>query len=111
MSYTFKTLIVPKSLGALALKITDAIGGEHKGMFVAKVAEGATPTIGQPDTRVPVGYEIALAGFAGTDLSRQLGNPQGALPFTVMVGADGRVRQRHLGETNYAALAAWAAGG
>jgi hypothetical protein len=62
-------------------------------------------------TRVPVGYEIALAGFAGTDLSRQLGNPQGALPFTVMVGADGRVRQRHLGETNYAALAAWAAGG
>ena len=56
MSYTFRTLIVPKSLGALALKITDAIGGEHKGMFVAKVAEGATPTIGQPDTRVPVGY-------------------------------------------------------
>lgn len=56
MTYTFKTLIVPKNLGALAIKITDAIGGEHLGMFVAQVAEGAPPALGQPDTRVPVGY-------------------------------------------------------
>ncbi len=56
MSYTFKTLIVPKNLGATAIKITNAIGGEHRGMFVAQVAKGAPPALGQPDTRVPVGY-------------------------------------------------------
>lgn len=59
--------------------------------------------------RVPVSYEIALAGFAGSELSRQLGNTQGALPFTVLVAADGRIAQRHLGETNYENLARWAA--
>jgi hypothetical protein len=56
MTYTFRTLIVPANLGALAIKITDAIGGEHRGMFIAQVAEGAPPAIGQPDTRTPIGY-------------------------------------------------------
>jgi len=56
MTYTFRTLIVPANLGALAIKVTDAIGGEHRGMFIAQVAEGAPPVMGQPDTRTPVGY-------------------------------------------------------
>ncbi len=59
--------------------------------------------------RVPVGYAIGLAGFEGTDISRKLGNTQGALPFTVMLNARGSVLQRKLGETNHAELAAWAA--
>jgi thiol-disulfide isomerase/thioredoxin len=59
--------------------------------------------------RLPVGYAIGLAGFDGTDISRRLGNAQGALPFTVLLDARGRVLQRKLGETNYANLAAWAA--
>ena len=58
--------------------------------------------------RVPVGYAIALAGFEGTELSRKLGNPQGALPFTVLLDASGKPLKRHLGETNYANLASWA---
>lgn len=59
--------------------------------------------------RVPVGYPIAMAGFAGSELSRQLGNTQGALPFTVLVAPDGSIRQRKLGETHYAELSDWAA--
>lgn len=59
--------------------------------------------------RVPVGYAIALAGFEGTEVSRKLGNTRGALPFTVMLDATGKPLQRHLGETNYATLAGWAA--
>jgi thiol-disulfide isomerase/thioredoxin len=58
--------------------------------------------------RVPVGYAIALAGFDGTEVSRKLGNPQGALPFTVMLDASGKPVQRHLGETTYDTLAGWA---
>jgi thiol-disulfide isomerase/thioredoxin len=58
--------------------------------------------------RTPVSYPIALAGFEGIALSRQLGNDAGALPYTVAFGADGRVKHRHLGETRYEVLAAWA---
>ena len=53
---------------------------------------------------------LALAGFAGIDLSRRLGNPSGGLPFTVVYGGDGKVLQRHVGETNDEQLAAWAKG-
>lgn len=56
----------------------------------------------------PVGFAIALAGLEGTDLSKQLGNTAGALPFTVVLGADGRPRERKLGETSYDELAGWA---
>jgi thiol-disulfide isomerase/thioredoxin len=58
--------------------------------------------------RNPVGYPIALAGFEGIALSRQLGNESGALPFTAALDATGRVAHRHLGEVRFAQLAAWA---
>ncbi len=61
-------------------------------------------------TRVPVSFDIALAGFAGIELSRELGNAAGGLPFTVVYDGAGRVVQRHSGETRYGQLAAWAAG-
>jgi thiol-disulfide isomerase/thioredoxin len=60
-------------------------------------------------TRSPVSYGIAMAGFAGTDLSRQLGNESGALPFTAVFDRGGRLVHRKLGETSFAELAAWAA--
>ena len=59
-------------------------------------------------TRVKVGFPIGLAGLDGTELVHTLGNPQGALPFTVLIGADGAVLQRKLGETRYDELAGWA---
>jgi len=58
--------------------------------------------------RVPVAYDIGLAGFEGTELSRKLGNLRGALPFTVLLDASGKPIKTHLGETNYASLARWA---
>ena len=59
--------------------------------------------------RVPVGFEIGMAGFAGIALSRELGNTQGALPFSVVFNAAGVLVERHLGETNEAQLTSWAA--
>jgi thiol-disulfide isomerase/thioredoxin len=56
----------------------------------------------------PVGFAIALAGFAGIELSRRLGNSSGGLPFTVVYGGGGKVLHRHIGETRYEQLAAWA---
>ena len=58
--------------------------------------------------RNPIAYPVVLAGFEGVALSRQLGNDNGALPFTVALDASGNVVQRHLGETRYEMLAGWA---
>ena len=59
--------------------------------------------------RRPVGFSIGLAGLAGTELSRTLGNANGSLPFTVVVAPDGRVMARKLGALKEADLAGWAA--
>jgi thiol-disulfide isomerase/thioredoxin len=60
--------------------------------------------------RTPVSFALALAGFEGVELSRRLGNLSGGLPFTVVFGRDGSVLHRHMGETSYDQLAAWAKG-
>lgn len=57
----------------------------------------------------PVGFPIGLAGLAGTDLGRTLGNATGSLPFTVVIGRDGTVIERKLGAVDAADLARWAA--
>ena len=58
--------------------------------------------------RVKVSFPIGLAGLDGTELVHTLGNPQGGLPFTVLIGGNGVVLQRKLGETRYDELAGWA---
>ena len=58
----------------------------------------------------PVGFQIALAGFEGIELSRRLGNVSGGLPFTLVFDRNDRLLHRHIGETTYEQLAAWAQG-
>jgi thiol-disulfide isomerase/thioredoxin len=58
--------------------------------------------------KLPLSFAVGLAGMSGTDLSRSLGNQAGALPFTVLLDAQGKLVQRKLGETHYAELTGWA---
>ncbi|HET9822815.1 MAG TPA: TlpA disulfide reductase family protein [Burkholderiaceae bacterium] len=60
--------------------------------------------------RVPVSFDIALAGFAGIELSRQLGNEAGGLPFTVIYERSGRIVRSHAGETRFEQLVSWVSG-
>lgn len=60
--------------------------------------------------RTPVSFSIGLVGFAGIELSRRLGNDAGGLPFTLLFGPDGALRQRHIGESSYEQLTQWAKG-
>jgi len=52
-------------------------------------------------------YPLLMAGASGTDLARAFGDEQGALPFTVLLGADGRVRATRLGRLDERTLRAW----
>ena len=70
--------------------------------------DGPTP-VREFLARVRISFPIALAGLEGTKLVSKLGNPQGGLPFSVMIDGPGRVVQRKLGETHFDELASWAA--
>jgi len=59
--------------------------------------------------RRPVSYTIGLAGLDGSELSRQLGNSVGAMPFTAVFNRQGAVVQRKLGETSFDELTRWTA--
>jgi thiol-disulfide isomerase/thioredoxin len=58
--------------------------------------------------RHPVSYAIGVAGFDGTELSRNLGNASGALPFTVAFNRAGQLAQQRLGTTSFEELSKWA---
>ncbi len=71
-----------------------------KGWKVVGLAvDGPTP-VREFLAKVRVGFDIGLAGFGGTELAQTLGNTVGGLPFTVLIDAQGRVRQRIMGATD-----------
>ena len=55
----------------------------------------------------PVGFAIGLAGIDGVALSRTLGNTGGALPFSVVFDAAGKVAERKLGVIQPEDLTRW----
>lgn len=60
--------------------------------------------------KLPLSFPVGMAGLAGTELSRTLGNANGGLPFTVVMGTDGLVRDRKLGKVDATDLDRWAVG-
>ena len=79
-----------------------------RGWQVLGLAIDAPTPVREFLARVKVGFPIGLAGLEGTELVHALGNPQGGLPFTVMISAQGKVLQRKMGETSFEELAGWA---
>ena len=59
--------------------------------------------VAERNLRLPV----ALAGPVGLDLSRQLGNRHGGLPFTATFDSSGAEAAQHLGPVDATLLSAW----
>ncbi len=55
----------------------------------------------------PVSYPVGLASLGGSELSKQLGNLTGGLPFSVVIGSAGEILQRKIGRVSTAELAQW----
>ena len=49
-------------------------------------------------SKTPVSYSIAIGGMEGSNLSKQLGNSQGALPYTIIINAKGKATYSKLGK-------------
>jgi len=53
-----------------------------------------------------VAYPLYVGGMGATDLARGLGNANGGLPYTVLIGADGKVIKTYLGRLKFDQLKA-----
>jgi len=56
--------------------------------------------------RLKISYPLYVAGLSGTELARQFGNSAGGLPYTVLIGADGKVVKTYLGKLKFDELQA-----
>lgn len=58
--------------------------------------------------RTPLNFPVGIAGMSGTQLTRDLGNSAGGLPFTVVFGRQGNVQHRKMGQLLASDLQNWA---
>jgi len=56
--------------------------------------------------KTKVAYPLYVGGMGATDLARGLGNTNGGLPYTVLIGADGKVIKTYLGKLKFDQLRA-----
>ncbi|AVS77052.1 redoxin [Paracidovorax avenae] len=82
---------------------------QARGWQVVGLAIDQPSSVRQFLARVPVDFPIGLAGLQGTDLGRSLGNLAGGLPFTVLLGADGTIMHRKMGQITADDLRQWSA--
>lgn len=68
-----------------------------KGTEIVGIAIDSPSAVREFAVRKPVSYPLVIGGMGGTELVRRFGNPSGALPYTVLIGRDGRVAWRHMG--------------
>ena len=55
----------------------------------------------------PLNFPVGMAGLAGTDLSKSLGNVSGGLPFSVVFGTSGQLLHRKIGKVLPEELTRW----
>ena len=58
--------------------------------------------------KLPIEFPVGMAGLAGTELSRGLGNTSGGLPFTAVFDRNGRLAHRKIGQVSADDLVGWA---
>jgi thiol-disulfide isomerase/thioredoxin len=82
----------------------DALRGRHPGVQFVGIAIDTSANVVKFLAKIPVKYQILVAGPGSIGLMRKLGNGPGALPFTVVLDADGRIRKQILGTVETAML-------
>ena len=79
-----------------------------RGWQVVGLAIDQPSSVRQFLAKIPVRFPIGLAGLEGTQLGKDLGNLTGSLPFTVVFGPNGAIRQRRMGKVSRSDLDQWA---
>jgi thiol-disulfide isomerase/thioredoxin len=77
-----------------------------KNVNVIGIGIDSPTNIAEFAAKVKVSYPLYVAGMSGTELSRGFGNTSGSLPYTVLIGADGKVKKTYLGQLKFDQLKA-----
>jgi thiol-disulfide isomerase/thioredoxin len=80
-----------------------------KGLQIVGIANDGAAATRAFLAKTPVGYPILVDDPAHGDLSETFGNSRDVLPYTVLVGRDGRVLARRAGNFDERSLDAWLA--
>jgi thiol-disulfide isomerase/thioredoxin len=91
------------------LPLLDAFYRENadKGWQVLGIAVDKLAPVQSFLTRQSLAFPVVLAGMEGLNLSKNLGNQAGGLPFSVLFGADGSVLHRKIGKLSEQDLKLW----
>lgn len=64
------------------------------------IAVDSAGNVAEFTRKQPVSYPLLIAGASGLELLKLLGDDAGALPFTIVIGADGKILQRIVGQAD-----------
>ncbi|MCA1324404.1 TlpA family protein disulfide reductase [Herbaspirillum sp. alder98] len=78
-----------------------ALQAEITPVQILGIGIDSAENIGQFAQKYQIRYPLYVAGPGATDLLRQFGNAAGGLPFTVLVGRDGKVKKIYLGRLKF----------
>jgi len=81
---------------------------QAQGWAVLGLAVDQPSSVRQFLQRLPLDFPVAMAGLGGTELSKQLGNANGGLPYTVVFNPQGEIAHRKIGQVKPEDLQAWA---
>ena len=78
----------------------DRIAQEYasKNVLIVGIGIDSPSNIREFLQKTPVSYPIVLGGLEGSNLSKQMGNTQGALPYTVVINPKGKSIYTKLGK-------------
>ncbi|UPG95045.1 TlpA family protein disulfide reductase [Luteibacter aegosomatissinici] len=86
-----------------------AKGASDHGVMILGVAEDIAPAVRAHLLKDPVAYPIVIGASDAPGGSLSFGNTRQVLPYSVLVGADGRILRRKMGTFSEAELAEWLA--
>ena len=78
----------------------DQIAKEYvdKNVLIVGIGIDSPSNIREFLQKTPVSYPIVIGGLEGSSLSKQMGNSQGALPYTVILNSSGKAIYTKLGK-------------
>jgi len=78
----------------------DKISQEYasKNVLIVGIGIDSPSNIREFLEKTPVSYPIVIGGLEGSNLSKQMGNTQGALPYTVIINSKGKSIYTKLGK-------------
>jgi thiol-disulfide isomerase/thioredoxin len=80
-----------------------------KNWQVIGIAVDNAKAVNQFVSKMPLNFPTPIAGLAGIELTRTLGNLSGGLPFTVVLDAAGHIAVRQMGKLSAAQLEGFSA--